>query len=390
MKHLKTLFTIFFLVLITSCSSDDGETKTDSPTGGTENSNKVFVVGSEEIDSKVVPIMWIDGIKTTLSSEAGSNTEALAVFVENNDVYVVGKEEKEKESIVLWKNGLRSRVSGLANIAIFKELVVDNGNVYILGIESIENEPAIIKYWKNGVSVVIITSITSGKENRAEKMVVANNDVYLSGFEHKGESKFTAKFWKNGKPTTIGNSTQNSFGSSIIVEGTSVSVLFTEINSSTLREEVKLWKDNTVSLIATSSENIRAEQMIIKDNVRHILMNENSATVLGKFIYMKDNIKTQITPDGVSNDFLKMQVDGSNVCIAYNENAKGKYWINGVTKTLVGLENVKSKNMFLSNEDVYSLVRGFAKTLFLKNASPSTLPFDQNTLPVTEGIFVNK
>lgn len=390
MKYLKAIFSIFFLALITSCSNDDGGTTNEEPTGGSNNSNKVFVVGSEEINSKVVPLLWVDGIKITLSSEAGSDTEALEVFVENNDVYIVGKEKKEKESLVLWKNGVRSRVSGLGSFVAFKELIVDNGNVYILGIESFDDKPHIIKYWKNGVPVDIISSIKSGKENRAEKMVVANNDVYLSGFEHKGESKFTAKFWKNGKPTTIGNNTQNSFGSSIVVEGTSVSVLFTEINNSTLREEVKLWKDNVVSLIATSSDNIRAEQMIVKDNVRHILMNENNATVLGKFIYLKDNVRTQITADGVSNDFLKMQVDGTNVCIAYNENAIGRYWINGVTKTLTGLENIKSKKVFLSNDDVYSLVRGFAKTLFLKNATPSALPFDQNTLPVTEGIFVNK
>jgi hypothetical protein len=389
MKYLKSLLAIFLFLLVASCSNDDGEQTIDTPTTGTENSNKVFVVGSEEINSKVVPIMWIDGIKTTLSSEADSNTEALAVIVENNDVYVVGKEKKEKECIVLWKNGVRSRVSGLVDFVSFKELVVDNGNIYILGIEdieSIQNESPIIMYWKNGVPVNIITSITSGKENRAENMVVSNNDVYLSGWEHDDTGKFTAKFWKNGIATTLSNSTQNSFGSSIVVEGASVSVLFSEINSSTLRKEVKLWKDKNISLIATSSGDIRTEQMIIKDNVRHIVMNEN----FGKLIYLKDNVRTEITPDGVSNDFLKMQVDGTNVCIAYNDNAIGKYWINGVTKTLAGVENVKSKNMFLSNDDVYSLVRGFAKTLFLKNATPSALPFDQSTLPVTEGIFVTK
>ena len=388
MKNLKTIITLFTLILITSCSKDNDVTEL-SQINVTK--NKIFVAGSEVINTKVVPVIWIDGVKTTLSSEAGSNTDALAVFVQDNDVYIIGKEELAKKSLVLWKNGLRSRVSSLAAFVAFKELVVNNGNVYVLGIETIDNGLPFIKYWKNGVAVDIVPSITAGKENRAENMVVVNNDVYVSGFENNATAtRFTAKFWKNGVPTTIGSGTQNSLASSIVVDATSVSVLFTEISNSTLRNEVKLWKDNNISLIATSVENIEAKYMSVKDNVRHILMSENTATAFGKLIYLKDNVRTEITAGGVSNDFIKMQVDGTNVCIAYNENAIGKYWINGVTKTLAGVLNTKTTKMFLSNADVYSLVRGFAKALFLKNGTPSDLPFDQNTQPITADVFVKK
>jgi hypothetical protein len=187
MKNLKNLFTLFLLVLIASCSNDDGEQTTDTPTDGTGNSNKVFVVGREAKGDFLVPVIWKNGEKSFLPAIADTDIDDLKVVVENNDVYVVGVEtnSNNKMSIVLWKNGVQSRFSEAANYAQINQMIVDNGNVYVLGIERLPGTDDIYKYWKNGVATPLINVLVSlnndFEQNNISKMLVVNNDVYYIG-----------------------------------------------------------------------------------------------------------------------------------------------------------------------------------------------------------------
>lgn len=391
MKHLKTMLAIFFLVLISSCSKDEGEASTDSPTGGSNNSNKVFVVGIEQKGSLRLPIILTNGVKNFLPIVADTEVDHLKIVVQNNDVYVTGVEKTStnKMSIVLWKNGVQSRFSEAANNVEISQMIVDNGNVYVFGKERLADEGK-FRYWKNGVATTIIdeyvTVLDDFKGNYVGKMVVTNNDVYCIGGEWNATGKIrTAKFWKNGVPTSIMDFKNNlDYLADIQVNGTDVCILYNQLNPTTSKQEVKLWKNNAVSIIASGTNSFFASEMVIKDGVEHILIEEGISFDGTKLVYLKNRVKTEIT-DGTSDVGISyIKVDGSNVCVAYEADSEGdlgvvtsgKYWFNGETKTLNGEGNFEIDVVFLAGKDVYmTSARGLDPKLWV-NGTQTTLPFD--------------
>jgi hypothetical protein len=133
----------------------------------------VYVAGCEWGKGAMV---WKNGNPQLLSQ---GNAEASSVFVEGNDVYVTGHEDKgEGPFAMLWKNGNPQRLSQVNSVA--ESVFVLNGDVFVVGHEysgkqnqSDEYEGEIIKLtnkvamlWKNGVPQRL-TDGTYGAEARA-------------------------------------------------------------------------------------------------------------------------------------------------------------------------------------------------------------------------------
>lgn len=361
MKNLKLLLALLFIAMVPSCSNEN-----DSSTDDSNNSGKVFVVGTEKGQSTILPILWTNGELTNLPTVANTDLSDLKIIVQNNDVYIVGVEinlDTRMSSIVLWKNGVQSRFSQAANSLQIYQMIVDNGNVYVLGSERLEGGVDKFRYWKNGFATTIINSyVVVGndfKENNVEKMVVANNDVYCIGTEFNATGTIrTAKFWKNAVPTSITDFKGN-FDSlaDIQVNGTEISILYDQVNPTTLRPEVKLWKNNTTSVIATGNNGFSATAMIIKDGVEHILINEGITFDGTKILYLKNRTKTEITDGTTDVQRSYLRVDGSNVCVAYEIDSgfsfSSKYWLNGTTNILNNDGVFEINAVFLAEKDVY-------------------------------------
>jgi hypothetical protein len=399
MKNLKNIFTLFLIILITSCSNDDGDSSTDGET----NSNKVVVVGREYKEDFFVPVIWENGEKKYLPSVAETDVDDLKVAVHNNDVYVVGIEDNlnTKRNIVLWKNGIQSRFYESAGYVNIDQLIVDNGNVYVLGTEYIIGFPEKYKYWKNGVPTAIInTSVLVSddyEENYISKMVVSNNDVYCIGYEwNTTGTTQTGKYWKNAVPTDIAVFKDDIFDTmqDIQVNGNEVSILFNQRNPTTLRQETKLWKGNVVSVLATGSSEFFAAGMVIKDGVEHILIEEEISETKTKLLYLKDRVKTEIT-DGsfdVSRSYIK--VDAGNVCIAYYTDLiftnTSKYWLNGETTTLNGYNLEPFDTFFLAGSNVYMTNRESENPLLWVNGKETALPNSNSNFTAVFDVFVSQ
>jgi len=404
MKHLKILLAIFFLVLITSCSNNDGEPATETPTGGTDNSNKVYVVGGEEKGGLIVPVIWTNGVKNFLPTVADTDVDDLKVAVENNNVYVVGVEtnSNKDKSIVLWKNGVQSRFTQPVKYIEIMQLIVDNDNVYVLGKDYSNTEVEKYKYWKNGVATTIINSSVpiSGdtEENRISEMVVANNDVYCIGYEwNTAATTLTAKYWKNAVPTNIAvfKDEISDYVKDIQVNGTDISILYNQLNTTTFAQEAKLWKNNVTTVIASGNSDFYASELVVKDGVEHILIDEEISTSKTKVLYFKNRVKTEITDGSFDVDRSYMKVDGSNVGVAYYTDLdftySMKYWLNGTTKTLTGNNFAVFDTFFLSGTNVYMTSSESSLPKLWVNATETVLAFDAaKSYTFASDVFVTK
>jgi hypothetical protein len=122
----------------------------------------VYASGYEEDDNEQhVAKVWKNGVATTLNSGAGYS-EAYAVFVSGNDVYVAGEEDVNGNNLArLWKNGVATSLGDGARPACATSVYVSEGNVYVLGVELNSNNKSIAKVWKNGVEQNIINGTNS-------------------------------------------------------------------------------------------------------------------------------------------------------------------------------------------------------------------------------------
>lgn len=140
--------------------------------------------------------LYVDGEATQLS---GRFSEAYAVAVSGNDVYVAGCECEDEEydmlknRPVLWHNGVPSY---LADYGYANDMVVAGADIYVAGFVTHDwNNDATL--WKNGRAQKLSDSGISA----ATGIAVHGEDVYVSGSDVDPETFTTyAVVWKNGIP----------------------------------------------------------------------------------------------------------------------------------------------------------------------------------------------
>jgi hypothetical protein len=99
------------------------------------------------------PLLWKNGESQELLNEGEFGAYVRTVFVEGEDVYVVGNElNKAGPMAVLWKNGVWQKL--LADKpALADSLFVLNGNVYVAGRQATGAGVSIPTLWINGEAV---------------------------------------------------------------------------------------------------------------------------------------------------------------------------------------------------------------------------------------------
>jgi hypothetical protein len=173
----------------------------------------VYVVGYEtNKQGKCVAKLWKNGVGKNLTNGT-FNAIAESIFVSNENVYVVGWEENEQSAnnygnikvAKLWKNGVVQNLTDGSKSAECSSVFIDANDVYVVGYESKDKSDyfaggsIVAKFWKNGIE----QSLSDGTDKAwARSVYVLNNDVYVAGFDGHD-----AILWKNGVAQKISKGT---------------------------------------------------------------------------------------------------------------------------------------------------------------------------------------
>lgn len=241
---MKTNFkTIFFILVATtfsilSCSKEDDTTSSDLK------STDVYIVGiTRNTSNKAIPTIWKNGKPTILPSDNNINTTGFRITVSGNDVYAINGNFDETNAIILWKNGISSVV---AENAIAEDLIVENGDVYILG-----RKGNSFRYWKNGVETILTNGLSN---NFVSDMVVVNGDVHITGSENNG-SKNVVKYWKNGLKTNLTSGITSSSPFDMKVIEKDIHIIGIERNPGTSgRSVLKYWKNGQETVLTSDAD----------------------------------------------------------------------------------------------------------------------------------------
>ena len=159
-------------------------------------SDIVHVIGYSVENNKRIGKYWKNGILTDLGE--GCIPVIIEVGVSGN-VFIAGR---CSDSIVLWKNGNKTFLTGNAVFHSIISLIIqgDNEDTFVFGYEYPPNsEPAKFKYWKNYDDPVLLNH----DDNSQVNAVAMHGDViYEAGYSKINDKNNTsvATSWKNGTP----------------------------------------------------------------------------------------------------------------------------------------------------------------------------------------------
>ncbi len=299
----------------------------------------------QKSDSNIVSktlktLLAIIALATTILS-CSKDDDAPTPVAPEKTVYIAGFEKiTGKQYATLWKNGVATKLTDGTKIAEAVKVVVSGSDVYVLGKDGTD-----YKVWKNGTPLYTLVSCTI-----AEGLYISGNDVYVSG----NYDNF-AKYWKNNTQENISDGVYPCRARDIILVNNIVHIVGEEIKSIAIRI-AKLWKRSSPSASIDLSP---ADKVGSATNISNI----------GNTTYIS----------GREDGFGKIWKDESNSFTTPN------------TGTLY--------SVFCSGADVYALGVGFETygIQIYKNKNSSALPdnFEGNSIFVSEsdvyvlGLFVN-
>jgi hypothetical protein len=201
----------------------------------------VYLAGNE-LDSAsgyYKPKYWKNGTPVLISNTPG---DASGIFVSGNDVYVCGDAQDSlslKTIPVYWKNNVMVKLSTPTLNTYTRAIFVSDDNVYVVG-----NVESVMKLWVNGAEKNISAAPIMGSPTA---VFVSGNDVYIAGSENIQGNQYRAKYWKNGVGVALTSDTKNAGVSALFVSGTDVYTAGYEIipTDSTVSGAARYWKNTT-------------------------------------------------------------------------------------------------------------------------------------------------
>ncbi len=172
----------------------------------------VHVVGTQnnsEFDNTPVAIHWLNGVPDELTN---AETDALAfdVAVSNGNVYICGEVvandgTDESSNKMLWINGVAQYTPIVGEGSSAYGMAKVGSDVYMAGYDASTGCQS--GYWKNGGFTVLCPDMSFNQnEQKCWKIAVDNNDVYVTGTRgHSGGSSLVGQYWKNGVAHTLGS-----------------------------------------------------------------------------------------------------------------------------------------------------------------------------------------
>lgn len=194
--------------------------------GITINGSDIYVCGfTPDANDFEQAAYWKNGIVTILAPTSYANngyggsllSKASTIFTAGTDIYAAGFVEPQKgpREACVWKNGIQTNLSDPTVTSEANAIFVQGNDVFITGYStSIPKGYSVATYWKNGVQ----TKIDDGYSSTAWGIAVNGSDVYIAG-----QSFLTngATYWKNGVPVQLpgykGASSASASGIAIVV-----------------------------------------------------------------------------------------------------------------------------------------------------------------------------
>jgi hypothetical protein len=180
-----------------------------------------------------------------------------------------------------------------------------------------------------------------------------DTDVYLVGTTMAKNGYYIATYWKNGVAYRLGDSSQYTFGEAISVNGSDVYVTGYALDTGFNPLGGRLWKNNVVSSIASSTP-------------RSIALSGTDVFIAGLIpvglnygLYLKNNVVVSPTngntkyvdPYGITISGSDVYVVGTNV-LSDNHTQVAAYWKNG-TETQLSTTSSIAYRIAVSGTDVY-------------------------------------
>ena len=296
---MRTLILPFLLILtlVFSCRSEDYgllEKKV--------NFYDVYVTGDENNEA----CYWKNTIKTVLTG--GTNYKALNIFVNNNDVYILGMNENSINTgrdYCYWKNNVKQDVTQYLGIQAntpvsenfsMSNFFIENGDLYIAGFMK---NPAATNpqnqyqfcYWKNGIKTVVFEQ---NDYQTSASMHLIGNDIYVpleNNIVNNPSINWDLGYYKNGVYNFIGN---NSNFAGFHKENGSLKMLVSDHNSQTI-----YYKDLNSGVISTPPPFINYAGDRYSSQI-----DGNNQYFVGRHNYYKNNTQFNLHPPGSSFSYL--------------------------------------------------------------------------------------
>jgi hypothetical protein len=197
----------------------------------------VYVAGSVYKDNYENAVYWENGVLKRLPVLGFS--EANAVAVSGNDIYIVGINHKNP---TIWKNGIETPLSTLPGAAT--SIFVKGSDVYVAG--NVYNRNSIATVWKNG-KIMPLDTDGSAFENGVNALWVDGSDVYLAGWLQSTGTMM----WKNGKSSVLFNG-----GNNISADARDITVKDGDVYvTGYIGSKTVLWKNGIVSNLPLNDRN---------------------------------------------------------------------------------------------------------------------------------------
>jgi len=232
MKITYVLFNMLLVLVLCSCKKEIKDRQDTSV-------QDIYVSGYQNKGTKAIATLWKNGIAAELT-DGTKNAYANAVFVLNEDVYVVGNDGSKP---IMWKNGLSvdlpliaGNVSGAAS-----SVYVTGSDIFIAGYQNDGNVNQAV-LWKNGETVQLVNYYLV-QDAKANAVYAVGNDTFVAGYQrYKTPNRDGAVYWKNRSPVALMPPGNYSVANSIFVQDNDVFVVGHEVSDG--RTEAKLWKNN--------------------------------------------------------------------------------------------------------------------------------------------------
>lgn len=327
MKKIISIVSLFILFI--SCSKDNSN-DTETPTTTT-----LYVAGtSPNVNNSNKPIatIWIEGVPTQLPTTLGYESVANSIFVDGENVYVVGVEYFNfSPKAVLWKNGVKITLSQLESTA--HDIYVINNTPYIVG--NVENKATL---WYGNSSTLI-----SNGGSDANSITVYDDKLYIAGNENS-----QAIIWRSlGNLSSTLNlesfvlTTNSGNGYGVTIKDNS---FFTAVNTS---NQAQIYKG--LNIFNNLGDDTRIYDIGILDQ-DIISVGRSDASQIGKATLWKNDTPTLLS--NMSSLAEDVFIVGEDIYVAgyeiFNNRLTARLWVNGEMK-IISDENSTALSVFVTS-----------------------------------------
>ncbi len=345
---MKNLMRFSILAIFVLLSIGSGCKKEENPPGILEleppspsSPKSVYICGFEiNASGKNVAKYWKDEVEVVLS-DGVKDAVARAIWVEGNDIYLAGSRKVSTAGSlsvpVYWKNGVMSDLSSdPAVLSVATDIFIQNQNIYIVGNERNEDGVSVAKLWINAE----VTDLSDGiVDAGATGVFVQNGTIHVVGWQNTSAVNTAQKaiHWTNGVPQELPSYDSKSTAFDVEVSNGNVFISgVLELDNGQYKSI--LWKNGEPLYTSPSVENLQANKMSISGGDVYMAGSYGSSGCTA--CYWKNGSLNELCPVYASDD---IQESASSICVANNDiyavgigsNSTstgfiGMYWKNGV------------------------------------------------------------